>query len=72
MMVWTGLRRPGSAGRRFLMAIVIGALAGWLAEKFTAANMGVIANIVMGFSAVCSATISPTSCTFPLSILGAT
>ncbi|GJD75765.1 GlsB/YeaQ/YmgE family stress response membrane protein [Methylobacterium goesingense] len=38
----------GQPGVGFLMAIVIGALAGWLAERFTAANMGLIANIVMG------------------------
>ena len=38
----------GQPGVGFLMAIVIGALAGWLAEKFTAADMGLIANIVMG------------------------
>ena len=38
----------GQPGVGLLVAIVIGALAGWLAERFTAANMGLIANIVMG------------------------
>ncbi|WP_336489195.1 GlsB/YeaQ/YmgE family stress response membrane protein [Methylobacterium nigriterrae] len=38
----------GQPGVGFLMAIVIGALAGWLAEKFTSADMGLLANIVMG------------------------
>jgi uncharacterized membrane protein YeaQ/YmgE (transglycosylase-associated protein family) len=38
----------GQPGVGLLMAIVIGALAGWLAERFTAANMGLLANIVMG------------------------
>jgi uncharacterized membrane protein YeaQ/YmgE (transglycosylase-associated protein family) len=38
----------GQPGVGFLMAIVIGALAGWLAEKFTSSNMGLLANIVMG------------------------
>jgi uncharacterized membrane protein YeaQ/YmgE (transglycosylase-associated protein family) len=30
------------------MAIIIGALAGWLAEKFTRSDMGLLANIVVG------------------------
>jgi uncharacterized membrane protein YeaQ/YmgE (transglycosylase-associated protein family) len=38
----------GQPGVGFIMAIVIGALAGWLAEKFTRSDMGLIANIVMG------------------------
>ncbi|GJE16653.1 GlsB/YeaQ/YmgE family stress response membrane protein [Methylobacterium marchantiae] len=38
----------GQPGMGLFMAIVIGALAGWLAEQFTSANMGLIANIVMG------------------------
>ena len=32
----------------FFMAILVGALAGWLAETFTSADMGLFANIVMG------------------------
>lgn len=38
----------GQPGVGLFMAIVIGALAGWLAEKFTAADMGLFANIIMG------------------------
>jgi uncharacterized membrane protein YeaQ/YmgE (transglycosylase-associated protein family) len=38
----------GQPGVGFLMAIVIGALAGWLAERLTSSDMGLIANIVMG------------------------
>ncbi|MBY0299159.1 MAG: GlsB/YeaQ/YmgE family stress response membrane protein [Methylobacterium sp.] len=38
----------GQPGVGFLMAIVIGALAGWLAEKFTSSNMGLLANIILG------------------------
>ncbi|WP_407522991.1 GlsB/YeaQ/YmgE family stress response membrane protein [Methylobacterium oryzisoli] len=38
----------GQPGVGFLMAIVIGALAGWLAEKFTSSNMGLFANIILG------------------------
>ena len=38
----------GQPGVGFIMAIVIGALAGWLAEKFTHSNMGLFANIIMG------------------------
>ena len=39
------LGRPGVG---FFMALIIGALAGWLAEKFTRADMGLFANIIMG------------------------
>ncbi len=38
----------GQPGMGLFMAVLIGALAGWLAEQFTASNMGLIANIVMG------------------------
>ena len=38
----------GQPGVGFFMAIVIGALAGWLAEKLTRSDMGLLANIVMG------------------------
>ena len=38
----------GQPGVGFLMAIIIGALAGWLAEKFTRSDMGLLGNIVMG------------------------
>ena len=32
----------------WLLAIIIGGLAGWIAERITAARMGLIANIVVG------------------------
>jgi uncharacterized membrane protein YeaQ/YmgE (transglycosylase-associated protein family) len=32
----------------WLAAILIGAVAGWLAEKITRSNMGLVANIVLG------------------------
>jgi uncharacterized membrane protein YeaQ/YmgE (transglycosylase-associated protein family) len=38
----------GQPGVGFIMAIIIGAIAGWLAEKFTSSNMGLFANIIMG------------------------
>lgn len=38
----------GSEGIGWLAAIIIGGIAGWLAEKITASNMGVIANIIIG------------------------
>ncbi len=38
----------GMTGVGFIMAIVIGAIAGWLAEQFTKSNMGLLMNIVMG------------------------
>lgn len=38
----------GQPGMGFLMAILVGALAGWLAERFTSSDMGLLSNIVMG------------------------
>jgi len=36
------------AGIGWIAAIIIGGVAGWLAEKFTASNMGLLANIILG------------------------
>lgn len=38
----------GMDGVNWLLAIIIGGLAGWIAERVTAAKMGLIANIVVG------------------------
>lgn len=38
----------GMDGINWLLAIIIGGLAGWLAEKVTAAKMGLLANIAVG------------------------
>ena len=38
----------GMEGINWLVAIIIGGLAGWIAERVTAAKMGLIANIVVG------------------------
>jgi uncharacterized membrane protein YeaQ/YmgE (transglycosylase-associated protein family) len=38
----------GMDGVNWLLAILIGGLAGWIAERVTAAKMGLIANIVVG------------------------
>ena len=38
----------GQPGVGFFMALIIGALAGWLAEKLTGSNHGLLTNIVMG------------------------
>ncbi|ROU02760.1 GlsB/YeaQ/YmgE family stress response membrane protein [Histidinibacterium lentulum] len=35
-------------GVGWIMAIIIGGLAGWLAEKFMNANMGLLMNILLG------------------------
>jgi uncharacterized membrane protein YeaQ/YmgE (transglycosylase-associated protein family) len=35
-------------GIGWIAAIIIGGIAGWLAEKITASNMGIIANIILG------------------------
>ena len=32
----------------FLAAIIVGGIAGWLAEKFMKSNMGLLANIALG------------------------
>lgn len=32
----------------WIAAIIIGAIAGWLAEKVTASNMGLITNVILG------------------------
>ena len=37
-----------SAGIGWIAAIIIGGIAGWLAEKLTDSNMGVLANIIIG------------------------
>jgi len=38
----------GQPGVGFFMAIIVGALADWLAEKLTRSDMGLLANIAMG------------------------
>jgi uncharacterized membrane protein YeaQ/YmgE (transglycosylase-associated protein family) len=38
----------GQPGVGFIMALIIGALAGWLAEKFTRSDHGLFTNIIMG------------------------
>ena len=38
----------GQPGVGFFMAIIVGALAGWLAERLTRSNMGLLSNIIMG------------------------
>jgi uncharacterized membrane protein YeaQ/YmgE (transglycosylase-associated protein family) len=32
----------------WIAALLIGAIAGWLAEKVTASNMGIITNVILG------------------------
>jgi uncharacterized membrane protein YeaQ/YmgE (transglycosylase-associated protein family) len=38
----------GQPGVGFFMALLIGALAGWLAEKFTRSDHGLFTNIILG------------------------
>jgi uncharacterized membrane protein YeaQ/YmgE (transglycosylase-associated protein family) len=38
----------GQPGVGFFMALIIGALAGWLAEKLTRSDHGLFMNIIMG------------------------
>jgi uncharacterized membrane protein YeaQ/YmgE (transglycosylase-associated protein family) len=35
-------------GVNWIIAIIIGGIAGWLAEQFMKSNMGLLANIVLG------------------------
>lgn len=35
-------------GLGWLAAIIVGGIAGWLAEKFMKSNMGIIMNIILG------------------------
>lgn len=49
-----------NAGVGWIAAIVIGGVAGWLAEKFMKSDMGVLMNIVLGIvgAAIASAVLS--------------
>jgi uncharacterized membrane protein YeaQ/YmgE (transglycosylase-associated protein family) len=48
------------AGVGWIAAIIIGGIAGWLAEQFMKSNMGMITNIVLGIigAAIASAILS--------------
>jgi uncharacterized membrane protein YeaQ/YmgE (transglycosylase-associated protein family) len=48
------------AGVGWIAAIVIGGIAGWLAERFMKSNMGLVMNIVLGIvgAAIASALLS--------------
>jgi len=50
----------GDAGVGWIAAIIIGGIAGWLAEQFMKSNMGLLMNIVLGIAgaAVASAILS--------------
>ena len=38
----------GDAGVGWIAAIIVGGIAGWLAEQFMKSNMGMLMNIVLG------------------------
>ena len=50
----------GDAGMGWIAAIVIGGIAGWLAEQFMKSNMGLVMNILLGIvgAAIASAILS--------------
>ncbi|MEO3999730.1 GlsB/YeaQ/YmgE family stress response membrane protein [Mesorhizobium sp. CAU 1732] len=50
-------------GMGLLGAIIVGGLAGWLAEQFMKSNMGILMNIVLGI-------IGAAALNFLLSVLG--
>src|SRR6516164_1038064 len=53
-------RRAMDAGVGWIAAIIIGGIAGWLAEQFMKSNMGLLMNIVLGIvgAAIASAILS--------------
>src|SRR5215471_15478089 len=53
-------RRAMDAGIGWIAAIIIGGVAGWLAEQFMKSNMGLLMNIVLGIvgAAIASAILS--------------
>ena len=57
-IIWE--RRMENAGVGWIAAIIIGGLAGWLAEKFMKSEMGLFMNIILGIigAAVASAILS--------------
>ena len=50
----------GDAGVGWIAAIIIGGIAGWLAEQFMKSDMGIIMNVVLGIvgAATASAILS--------------
>ena len=50
----------GDAGVGWIAAIIIGGIAGWLAEQFMKSNMGLLMNVVLGMvgAAIASAIFS--------------
>ena len=50
----------GDAGVGWIAAIIVGGIAGWLAEQFMKSNIGLIMNIVLGIvgAAIASAILS--------------
>ena len=50
----------GEVGIGWIAAIIVGGIAGWLAEQFMKSNMGLLMNIVLGIigAAVASAILS--------------
>jgi len=50
----------GDAGVGWIAAIIIGGIAGWLAEQFMKSDMGIIMNVVLGIvgAAIASAILS--------------
>jgi uncharacterized membrane protein YeaQ/YmgE (transglycosylase-associated protein family) len=55
-----GRRTMGDAGVGWIAAIIIGGIAGWLAEQFMKSSMGMFMNILLGIvgAAVASAILS--------------
>jgi uncharacterized membrane protein YeaQ/YmgE (transglycosylase-associated protein family) len=48
MCAYSRRQAMGSAGVGWIAAIIIGGIAGWLAEQFMKSSMGMIMNIVLG------------------------
>ena len=48
----------GNAAVGWIAAIVIGAIAGWLAEQFMKSNMGLLMNIILGIVGAAIASVA--------------
>jgi uncharacterized membrane protein YeaQ/YmgE (transglycosylase-associated protein family) len=57
---FSGRRAMESAGVGWIAAIIVGGIAGWLAEQFMKSDMGLLMNIVLGIvgAAIASAILS--------------
>ena len=61
----------GQPGVGLLAMLLIGAIAGWIAEQVTKSDHGIFTNILVGIAGCSSAARSPSCCRFRSSVSGA-